>query len=136
MPGVVSGPMSTGTDIDRVFTQEETRVFRRNTVLMPYRQGLTWVNPVPIFGDQGKIIGFAALTRVWRITGDVLLASLAFDYQTPERLDVETGARRLYAHPQVVNDGLEAIVLGTGRPGHDFDDFARHFGTLVPHGYW
>ena len=45
--------------------------------------------------DDGRTLGYATVTR----KGDLFEAEVAFDYSTPERLELEIGSEKLYLVP-------------------------------------
>lgn len=125
---------------EKIVSLDEAKVFRTSADLAICYPGemrlFHFQNPVEVLGDDGKRIGWAALT--W-VALDLLAADLVFDYASPERFDIQTQSRKLYARmkgvmtlsvepfeivgllPSVVHKGLEdvqitAVVLGA-EPG-------------------
>lgn len=88
------------------------RVFHARAVLLPLFSAaldfsntkLDLENPVDLHDDTGKVIGTGVVefSKVggWNWNAPEIAANLFFDYQTPERLLVETGERPLYAIPK------------------------------------
>jgi hypothetical protein len=94
--------MKPSTDIDRVFTDSETRLLRVRATLLDvsawYDAQNTRVqisNPVPVRSEDGRLLGYASVY----MEGSRLRADLALDYASPERLNVQTGSSPLYAVP-------------------------------------
>lgn len=68
-------------------------------------------NPIPVTDDTGTTIGSASVY----VEGKVVMADLFLDYSTPARLDIETGARKLYPFPLgnltfKIEDGPEIVT--------------------------
>ena len=122
------------TDVERVVVGDEVKLARFRAVVGildsdHYDYSDTEVvvdNPVPILSDDsGERIGYAALSLEPRpavsviddllyVAPSQLVAEAAIDYATPERLDVETGARRLWLVPCGEMDVVEGAGLGEG----------------------
>ncbi len=86
--------------IEKVFTQEETKLFRTKALLFQLtgealRAKVEHAPSVPVFSGE-KLIGYAS---TWQ-DGPRVSAELVIDYSTPERLEIENGGA-LYAAPQV-----------------------------------
>lgn len=71
-------------------TYKDIKVFRFSKEL-EVRQGLEGRSngPVPIFNDEGKIIGFASVLN----EAGAVVVECAIDPSNPERLDLETESR-------------------------------------------
>jgi hypothetical protein len=123
--GSLTGPAA----IERVFTQEETKVFSARAVLA-YLDGPVFdfgacsvafvSNPLTVFSDEMRPIGYAAPSIVTTAGGRrVLAAEVTIDYATEERLLVETG------------EALYPRVFGTMKiPGMALLDFQQRFVPL------
>jgi len=99
------GDLDAEIAVDKVFLQDETRLFRTKTVLTYMNTGVynimvepRYENPVPVYSGEKKI-GFATVTTEGDPLGTNrrLVAEIAIDYSTEERLLVEIGEERLYA---------------------------------------
>jgi len=86
--------------VDRAYTQEETKLFRRKAVLT-YLDGpvydfdldrVEFENPVPVYGSDMKKLGFAMVS----VEDNRILADITIDYSTEERLLAETGSTDLF----------------------------------------
>lgn len=66
-----------------------------NQTLLKKRKNATFTaqNPVSVYSD-GKLIGAANVF----VQNKVLVAIVSIDYNLPERLDIETGAKKYWVH--------------------------------------
>lgn len=140
--------------VEKVYTQEETRLYRCRAILAFLDDSSVFDmndsvvssrdTPIPVENDDGKLLGFATI----EVVGDRLLADIAIDYSTPERLVAETrdGERHfarivgtLFIEDAVFVDvqpslikaqelQVDKIVLSTKRPP---DARLQAFGELV-----
>ncbi len=80
--------------VERVFLQEDVKLYRVKTVVANIEDGRIYGarNPVPVRNDDWKLIGFADVHQ----EGYRLIGELAIDYATEERLLIETGSERFY----------------------------------------
>src|SRR5690349_13667928 len=89
--------------IDRVIDGDTTRLVKKEVQLLHLdaKAGFDFtfaelpnefVNPVPLYGETGQLIGSASI-----YFDDILFADLFFDYSSPDRLTLETKAYPLYA---------------------------------------
>jgi hypothetical protein len=69
-------------------SENEIRVFRFEAIFDSRLDVTGWPLPVPIVGEDSRLVGFASLKRD-SILG--LVASCAMDPSNPERLDLENG---------------------------------------------
>lgn len=107
----------TGTpDVERVIVQDEVKLYRARAILAyldsPYHDYSDAViaieNPLPVINDMGQLIGHAHAELV----GNRIVAEVAIEYSSPERLVAETrqGVRH---YPRIV--GVEHCKL-VGQP--------------------
>lgn len=89
----------------RVITQDEVKLYRtRMTVAYldgpVYDFGPTSVafaaSPTPVYNDDNQQIGFASLSVEKTEAGRRIVAEIAIDYSTPERLLAETQSEKLF----------------------------------------
>lgn len=88
----------------------DVRVFRFKTVVMALDLGTEArvVNPVPVFTDEHKLIGFADVHA-----GSALVtAKVAIDHQTPERFDLESRNRKHWMDAIVEYRGMASSHNG------------------------
>lgn len=77
-------------ELERVITPETGRTYRMKGVLMEFDGNVPQLvagTPVETLNDSGGLIGYATVY----VDGNKLLAEIDIDYQTPERLLIETG---------------------------------------------
>lgn len=88
--GILDGTLA----IERVITQEDARLYRAKAILaylddssLDFSKATitTEGNLVPIESEDGKLLGYASVDLV----NNRLLAEVAIDYATPERLSAE-----------------------------------------------
>jgi hypothetical protein len=90
---------------ERIITEEDAKIFTVQSTVFVFddqRQRqmagdwtdckVEFVNPVTVLNAEDKIIGCANLELV----GKELVATFSLDASTPERLDIETGAIKLF----------------------------------------
>lgn len=85
---------------EKVLELDRARVFRTAGFVAERGVGSAasafFLNPVEVLSEDGRRIGWAALSfATWAL--DCIRADLVFDYASPERLEIETGSRPLYA---------------------------------------
>src|SRR5688572_30335510 len=89
--GDVSGEIA----FDKVINLNDVKLFRRKAVVA-YLEGavydfgpasVSFDNPVPVFDDDDKKLGYAVLKK----EGNRLIADISIDYQCEERLLIENG---------------------------------------------
>lgn len=91
------------TEIDRVFTDSDARLLRvkahlvdlYSTWYVPNNTRLQVENPLPVRSEDGRLLGYASAV----VEGHRLVADIAIDYATPERLTIQNGSPPLYAVP-------------------------------------
>ena len=90
-------------------TYKDIRVFRFRADLMirPGLEGRCAV-PTPIYNDDDRLIGFASVIN----EAGAIVAECAIDPSTPERLDLETGARKYYMDAALQYRGFVSIGSG------------------------
>ncbi len=98
---------------ERVLTEDDFKIYNVNGEVfifddqhdLDYSQcQVTWINPIFLVNDTGDAIG----TAVLELVGTKLLAELMMDYQTPERLSIETKGMPYFPHlihESVVTEG-------------------------------
>ncbi len=132
------GDLPADTAIDRVFTDEETRLYRCaamvscDTYLDPEFCKIRWLNPVEVLDEGGKRIGFSSLSEAdslappaeGPIVGDVI-ANIALVYATPERLTLQARFTALYAEAvlkpiphRLTSIEIVALRITSKRPTH------------------
>jgi hypothetical protein len=97
------GTLDGDAPVERVITQDEVKLYRSKGVVTYLDGGIydfgaasvTFkANPVPVLNDDNKTIGFASVTVVRDESGRrSLVADIAIDYSTEERLLAETGEK-------------------------------------------
>lgn len=91
------------TEIDRVFTDSDARLLRVKADLVslsptwydPANTRIQVESPLPVRSEDGRLLGYASAT----VEGHRLVADIAIDYATPERLTIQNGSPPLYAVP-------------------------------------
>lgn len=88
----------------------DVRVFRFKTVAMAVAQGeeARAVNPVPVFNDDHKLIGFADVQP----GSALIVADVAIDPSTPERFDLETSGRKYWMDAIIEYRGMASSHSG------------------------
>lgn len=94
-------PLSGEVVVDKSF-DGETPVFERTGTILyldDVSEGnlyagaeVAFENPVPVYDDSDKMIGFADLS----VSGKAVDAHCFLDYHTPERLSIETASEKIY----------------------------------------
>lgn len=104
---------------DRVFTQEETKLFEVKGVLEftdNKNRPIRFTNPVPVKDtEDGKAIGFVTV----EYNANRLIASGTIDYSTEERLLIETGEKMYFSMTLAYGDdglSLDCLTLTSKRP--------------------
>lgn len=90
---------------DRIITQDQVKLCRCRTVLAESDSplGVSFLNPVEVRSGSRRI-GWASLDVGAGFEAPTVIdADLVFDYQSPERLTIETGAQKLYARLEGVH---------------------------------
>lgn len=110
------------TEIDRVFTDSDARLLRVKTVLVdlspawydPVNTRLQLESPIPVRSEDGRLLGYASAV----VEGHRLVADIAIDYATPERLTIQNGSPPLYAIPvgEVKVDFHASLSNWEGKP--------------------
>ncbi len=91
--------------VEKIIKQEDVRLFRVRTVCVENLEyfDLTVTNPIEVRAGSRRI-GWASLDFGGGFEhGLVVEADLVFDYASPERLSIETGAQKLYARLEGVH---------------------------------
>jgi len=94
------------SNIDRVITEDTAKTFNVIGALLnldrhsypdcdlSHAKVIVTNIPVPVFDPDGRQIGAANVYQ----TDTQVLADCTIDYNTPERLDIETGSRPVFAY--------------------------------------
>lgn len=79
---------------EKTILLSDVKLYRARTFLFAEEEygQYGFVNPLPVQADDGRLLGWGSAD----LEG---FLNLALDYATPERLEIETGARKLYANP-------------------------------------
>jgi len=101
------------TQIQKVYTQEETSLYRTKALLFELMPEWSKVaveldKPIPVLSQVKARIGTASLRR----EGNRIYAELVIDYATDDRLDLENG-KELYAAPLVKFTQEVEIIQGS-----------------------
>lgn len=83
-------------DVERVITQETAKVFKFEADLglgVESVEGLTIKGPVSVMSEDGRLIGAALLEKY---NNTKILASVTIDYNTEERLLIESQSIPMY----------------------------------------
>jgi hypothetical protein len=101
------GALDAESAVDRVITQDEVKLYRFSCVLA-HLDGPVYdfssctlrldKNPMPVYSDDMKQIGFASVEPVRLATHKIIgiKANVSIDYSTEERLLLETHSVKLY----------------------------------------
>lgn len=103
----VVGDLDGEVPVERVINGDEVKLYRAHQVVA-YLDGPIYdfgaasvafgVNPLPVYTDEMKQIGFAQASIVRRGSDGMryIVADIAIDYATEERLLAETGSEKRY----------------------------------------
>jgi hypothetical protein len=119
-------PLPMESAVDRVLDLDDAKTYRVETTVLILDDyvpsygyagaAVLFKNPVPVYSDEGRGIGFAALS----VTGRAVEAEIFLRYDTNERFLLETKSQPLYINvPQMVSGSntdtgiikVEAVVI-------------------------